>query len=215
MYGYIYKITNTVNGKFYIGQHKSNTFEDAYCGSGIKLRCAMKHYGKNAFSKTVLESCRDAQQLDEREQFWIASLDATNPDIGYNIALGGRGSYFTEKTKKKISKSLTGKHLSAEHRLSISRGNKGHIVTEDTRQKISKTLQGHSVSVDARLKISAAHKGRPGWNKGRHLTQEERSRLSEAAKHRVCHNICKKCGHTFDAKSPRARFCNDCKEVQE
>lgn len=48
MYGYIYLIINKVNGKTYIGQHKSNKYwyEDRYMGSGKNLFCAYNKYGK-------------------------------------------------------------------------------------------------------------------------------------------------------------------------
>ena len=84
----IYKITNTINGKFYIGQD----FYDnpKYFGSGKLIIMAIKKYGIENFTKEILEYCVDEKHLDEREIFWIKELNATNRKIAYNICEGGR-----------------------------------------------------------------------------------------------------------------------------
>ena len=45
MYGYIYKTTNLINGKIYIGQHKSEEYDSSYYGSGKLIRRAIEKYG--------------------------------------------------------------------------------------------------------------------------------------------------------------------------
>jgi hypothetical protein len=83
----IYKTTNLVNGKFYIGQDSNN--DPNYLGSGLLINKAIKKYGKNNFLKEVLENCNSKEELDEKEKFWISNLSATT--IGYNISFGGTG----------------------------------------------------------------------------------------------------------------------------
>ena len=51
---YVYQITNKINGKIYIGQHSTLDIEDGYFGSGRVLRLALKKYGKESFTKEVL-----------------------------------------------------------------------------------------------------------------------------------------------------------------
>lgn len=89
MYGYIYKTTDLDNDKIYIGQHKSEIFDEKYFGSGIIISKLIKKYGTERFNCEVLEWCEDADKLNEAEIHWIKELDALNESVGYNIATGG------------------------------------------------------------------------------------------------------------------------------
>jgi group I intron endonuclease len=84
----IYKTTNLINNKIYIGQHNSSA--DNYIGSGLNLNKAIKKYGKENFQREILEHVTSAN-VNEREIFWIAELSATDRNIGYNISSGGTG----------------------------------------------------------------------------------------------------------------------------
>ncbi len=83
----IYKTTNNINGKFYVGKDCKN--KKSYLGSGKILRQAIQKYGKENFKKEILEICSSLEELEIREKYWIAKLDAVN--IGYNITEGGTG----------------------------------------------------------------------------------------------------------------------------
>lgn len=97
----VYKTTNLVNGKIYIGQTiRENT---GYLGSGYYLRRAVKKYGKSNFKREVLARCSSQEELDEMEKFYIKEFDSTNRDVGYNIALGGTGSVLAAGYKHLIS----------------------------------------------------------------------------------------------------------------
>lgn len=86
---YIYKITNKINGKWYIGKH--NGTNPNYMGSGKLLKQAYKKYGKENFEKTILESCATEEELNLKEVHWIDVTGAlTAPDC-YNLADGGIG----------------------------------------------------------------------------------------------------------------------------
>ena len=111
---HIYKITNLINGKIYVG--KSLHPKDDYYGSGLQISGAIAKYGKENFSKTVLEEC-SPDNLDTQEIMWIEKLDARNPAIGYNISIGGTGGNHYWKSlnedgkiqlRDKISKAKTG-----------------------------------------------------------------------------------------------------------
>jgi len=102
----IYKTTNLINNKFYIGQDSRNNSN--YLGSGKLLKQAILKYGKQNFKKEILQKCNSVDKLNESEIWWIKELDATNRKIGYNIASGGDsgmlGYKHTEETKGKYPK---------------------------------------------------------------------------------------------------------------
>lgn len=85
----IYKTTNTINGKIYVGKDCSNNSK--YLGSGSILKSAIKKYGKENFIKEILEECTSPEYLKEREIYWISKLNSRDPLIGYNISPGGDG----------------------------------------------------------------------------------------------------------------------------
>jgi len=83
----IYKTTNNVNGKIYIGKDKKNN--PKYLGSGKILKQAITKYGRESFTKEIIEECEDEKIWLEREKYWIEYFNAIK--LGYNIALGGSG----------------------------------------------------------------------------------------------------------------------------
>ena len=87
---YIYKITNLINGKIYVGQtsrtpeirFSEHVHADSYIGSAIRK------YGRANFKIEVLEECESKKELDNREQYWIARFESMGPN-GYNLTEGG------------------------------------------------------------------------------------------------------------------------------
>lgn len=100
--GYIYKITNNINKKIYIGQTVKERPTDRYSQhrylarhpeqeKGISyLHRAMKDYGVENFSFDVIEQI-DNSFLDEREKYWIEQYNCLSPN-GYNLTTGGNGT---------------------------------------------------------------------------------------------------------------------------
>lgn len=104
----IYKITNLINGKIYIGQsYKNNT---RYLGGGKNIRLAHKKYGKKNFKKEIIIEGNFNQDLtNDLEIHYIQLYNSTNDIIGYNIMKGGKFVYYSKERNEKISKALTGK----------------------------------------------------------------------------------------------------------
>lgn len=96
----IYKTTNLLTGKIYVGKDKRQ--RKSYLGSGTYLKRSLKKHGRENFVKEILEICDTEEILNEREEFWIRELDARNPEIGYNIQKGGRGGD-AEQCRKNIT----------------------------------------------------------------------------------------------------------------
>lgn len=95
----IYKTTNLVNGKIYVGYDTKN--DAKYLGSGKYYKRAEDKYGKENFRKTTIDTDDDFADLCRKEIFWINFYDARNLVIGYNITEGGRGHKgpLSEETK--------------------------------------------------------------------------------------------------------------------
>lgn len=194
----IYKTTNLLNGKIYIGQDKKRNVN--YLGSGKLILQAIKKYGKENFKKEVLEKCSTQQQLNEKESYWITFYNATDKNIGYNILPGGychwntltsevaielksrisnslKGRKLSNKTREKMSKTHSGKHKSQEHCKNISiskKGNKyrlGKPCSEETKNKISISNTGKKRSEEFIQK-----------QKNKIVSLETRLKLSQAHK---------------------------------
>lgn len=106
---YVYKITNLVNGKVYIGQHRTDDMDDGYMGSGKLIVRAIEKYGMDAFSKEVLEFCSSIDEANSVESRLIEEYGSTNLERGYNICPNAcGGNPLSDETKEKISKKLKG-----------------------------------------------------------------------------------------------------------
>ena len=88
-FGYIYKITNKINGKIYVGKRVGSKLDESYWGSGSKISHAIKEFKIENFSREILEWCSTADVLKLRERYWIETLNARNSEVGYNIKPGG------------------------------------------------------------------------------------------------------------------------------
>ena len=106
MYYLIYKITNTINGKFYIGKHKTDRLDDDYFGSGTILKMAQSKYGIENFTKTILFYCANEAEMNLLEKCVVNSEFLKRDDI-YNLKEGGEGGgqkgiKRSEETKKRM-----------------------------------------------------------------------------------------------------------------
>ena len=111
---YIYKTTNKINNKVYIGKSEKS-FNPNYYDSGILLEKAIKKYGKENFYIELIEKCDTIEILNEREKWWIKQFENNS----YNIAEGGTGGWttknYTPEEKIKYSKLLASKRIGKKH----------------------------------------------------------------------------------------------------
>lgn len=191
---YIYKITNLINGKTYIGQHKYKELNDDYMGSGKHLARAQKKYGIKNFKKEILIfNIFEKEHADLLEKTFIASeREKVGTKNCYNISDGGgggngganKGKHLSEETKKKLSEINKGKSLSEETKRKISESQKGENNnfygkhrSEETKRKISESNKGkHYASDETRKKMSESRKGKC-------LSEETRRKISESQKY--------------------------------
>lgn len=163
---YIYKTTNIINGKIYIGFHKSK--RKNYLGSGKILKEAIKKYGRENFKNEILEYCDNEIILSEREIYWIKYYDSTNRLIGYNIQDGGSGNIGICKGY------WLNKKLSDEHKKNISKNHAdvsgennpmfGKTHSESVRENLREIKTNFKYSEETRQKQSEKRKGEKNPN---------------------------------------------------
>jgi group I intron endonuclease len=167
MNGRIYAVTNTVNGKQYVGQTITKYSKQ---GHGHAIKDAYKKYGRKSFTYNVVFSGVDCPQLlDFAEKFWIKVFGSVQP-YGYNLEEGGRrhknvnhkpnlGKAASEETKAKMSASQK------EYWASLpSHPNKGKKASEETKAKMSASRAKRVYTDEDKQKISEAI---TAWHKQR------------------------------------------------
>lgn len=167
---YIYRITNLINGKTYIGQHKYKKLDDEYMGSGVLIKRAIKKHGIENFKKEILYSrIQYRETTDDMERFAIAKERAIGK-AEYNLADGGGGG-----------NAHKGHHLSKESKNKISESNKGKHRTEESKKKMSEAhknkpsgIKGMRLSEETKKKLSDSHKGKPGYWKDKKFSKEHK-----------------------------------------
>lgn len=89
-YNILYKTTNLVNGKIYIGVHSTDNLDDGYLGSGLALRAAISEYGRNNFSRTTLKHFYHHLAAYAEEELVVTEEHVLSTE-NYNIQIGGKG----------------------------------------------------------------------------------------------------------------------------
>lgn len=164
MFYTVYKVTNKINNKIYVGVHKTSNIDDGYMGSGVILKRALAKYGIENFEKEILESFDDCDAMFDMETK-IVNDDFVSDSMTYNLKLGGSGGYdyihnnglnniadnhkkasaarslkmkndpeFRERHRQQVSKTMTQTHKDGKIRYDTFTG-KTH--SEETKAKIS------------------------------------------------------------------------------
>ena len=102
---YIYKTTNLINDKFYIGMHSASNLKDGYLGSGTRLRRSIRKYGKENFKLEILEFLPDFDSLKKREQ-QLVNEDLLKEPMCMNLVYGGGGGFISPEGYKKGAKRM-------------------------------------------------------------------------------------------------------------
>lgn len=155
---FIYKTTNLVNEKYYIGMHSTDNLEDGYMGSGTRLCRSINKHGKDNHQVEILEFLPDRESLKKRE-LELVNEEKLTDKMCMNLIIGGEGSWFYVNTlitkEQRIHNAFLGNNSIRRDRSSIARkiaeskrkkgtlsnnGSKsflGKQHTQETKQKIS------------------------------------------------------------------------------
>lgn len=87
-YNFVYKTTNNINGRYYVGVHTTDKLNDGYLGSGNAMLKAIKKYGRKNFTREIIEMCESAEQAYELEALIVDEEWVDNPKT-YNLRTGG------------------------------------------------------------------------------------------------------------------------------
>jgi len=217
MIGYIYRTTNNVNGKIYIGRRISPRFQPCYFGSGTVLKHALVKHGKNNFKVEMIAEGETRDELNVMEKNTIAILrESLGIKQLYNVSDGGdggggnRGHRMSEENKARFRLLALGRKHTDETRRRISEivrslGKdivshwKGKTLSESHRRNLSISKTGIRPSEETRKRISDGRKGRV-------ILMETRRKLSLAGMGERNHNF---------GKRPSAETLNRLSESQK
>lgn len=172
MHYIIYKITNKINGKIYIGAHATLDLDDGYMGSGVNITKSIKKHGVANFSKEILWNFETSLEMYAKEAEIVNEEFVLRYDT-YNAALGGKGnpvivhlqdpSYrvmlskktkkgMTEEVRKKMKEIKTGIIHTNETKLKISESNKASYYGSAMDRTGSKLSEEHKEKIGARTR---------------------------------------------------------------
>ena len=167
----IYKTTNKLNGKYYIGQHVTQDLDDGYLGSGKRFGNALRKYGAENFEREILHFCESFEEMNQKEAE-IVTEEVVNDPMSYNLMLGGKGNWYfvnqnyPKERRKELGRSwkktqeeyyrknpeawkLRNERLAAIVRADYASGKRkpvcsftGRQHTEETKQKMSAASKG-------------------------------------------------------------------------
>lgn len=151
----VYKTTNIINGKVYIGVHATKTPNDSYLGSGKYLRNAIKKYGKDNFLKEVIATFANERDMLDFES-WLVNEDFIKTANTYNLKTGGIGSFSYINSsfgiqQKRIQSIRNSKHLYTPFRDEKNR----HKPSSEQLRELSKASQSPTARAKRKATLKA------------------------------------------------------------
>lgn len=236
MIGYVYCIINNITQETYIGRHNYKSKEKwlDYMGSGTLIKKAIEKYGKDNFSKILIEECENIETLMEREESWINHYKSIGK-AEYNVALsGGKSSlgnywpYLRPEDAQIISNKLSNSiKKSKKHKMNIKKAmdkrKKRNKVERDKFAKKYKDIvidlyrKGYSmIKIRDKTKISRTvirqiliENNEVDLNENgyiiRNHTEESKKKISEALKSQTA----------YKRPQKESIYCHQCGEVTD
>lgn len=178
----IYKATNKVSGKKYIGQTgrdlsdriKQHCLDSSPC---LAFSRAIKKYKLESFEWVILYETDDPFTLNFMENYYIAKYDTLAPN-GYNLNTGGGKSFIvSDETRRRMSESAKKVPSAVKQQNALGNRNRlGKKASDETKHKMSVSHKGKILSDETKQKISTANKGR----KRKPFSEETKRKMSVA-----------------------------------
>ncbi|YP_010843951.1 SegH [Salmonella phage KM16] len=154
-YYIVYKITNIINSKEYIGAHSTDNINDGYMGSGKLIQAALLKYGRKNFYKEILHVFDNERQMYNKEAELVTE-EYCSKENTYNIKPGGKGGTAYEQTlehRRKNSLANKGKKRTAETKIAISNALKKYKRTPEHQTNLNKAVNIAMKRKDVRSKL--------------------------------------------------------------
>ena len=173
MFYTIYKITNNLDGKYYIGKHQTKDLDDGYMGSGKLLKRATKKHGIENFTKEILHVFDNEQEMNDKEKELVILSEES-----YNLCEGGKGGFgyinsnglthHNYEIGSQYSKIGNLKKTEMFHKDQSFRENYSKSLSDSKKgDKNPRGFLGKQHTVESKNKQSEKMKNRVPWNKGK------------------------------------------------
>lgn len=164
-YGIVYRITNKVNGKLYIGQttmplYKRWNAHKRADGRCLSIAGAIKKYGAECFEIIEIDRACSRKELDSKEVSHIISANSLDSEVGYNLRPGGMCATFSEETRALMSAKKTGSKLTEAHKAKIAASSTGIPKSAEHCANVANAKRGIPNSAEHR---TAQSKPRPDF----------------------------------------------------
>jgi len=155
----LYKTTNGINGKIYIGCHQTEDIYDNYMGSGKILKRAIKKYGIENFTKEILECFDDPDDMFSMESK-VVNEDFVKRADTYNIKTGGYGgwTYLNSGSDKHIERCRKAGKKTYEKGLKLWNESNDHEIKKQRSIYAGNTFRGRKHTEESKKKISESQK---------------------------------------------------------
>ncbi len=218
----VYRTTNKINGKIYIGCHFFREKGDQYLGSGTALRRAIKKYGRENFSREILHVC------GSKEEAYKLEADLVNENFvksrtTYNIKLGGRGGWDhikTEAHREEGRRKLrwlfaTDPSWRQAFCESNRRGQLNSYRIENRKNGFSGKRHTEATKQKVREKNSILLRGSNNPQFGKPVSEERKEKIRQALLRKE-YIVCPHCGHKNNSPGAMKRWhLENCKQRKE
>jgi group I intron endonuclease len=176
----VYCVTNRMNRRQYVGQTSRSLQERkrehekdvVRLSRKMPISRAVNKYGREVFDWEVLCECQNQEELNEKEKFFISSLNTLVPN-GYNVHEGGSPGELSKETREKLAATLRGRSFSDAHRAKLKEAWKTRVITPEHRKKMTEGARRICVTEGYRKRMSEALRGRV-------ISEEHRNKIRMA-----------------------------------